>query len=100
MNKVPLLQSRRFWLMLVDIVTSTVLFLVTGYFTIDPKTVDLIKYLIGALQPVIIAVIIAYTADDTVKAVLDHKMAVVQLQQTNTPAVQNVSSGTPSDQSN
>ena len=94
--KTPLLQSRRFWLMLVDVVISAVTFLVTGYFTLDPKTVELIKFGIVTLQPVIISVIVALTVDDTTQAVLDHKMAVALLpQQQPAPVDQNVGSGTP-----
>lgn len=52
-------QSRRFWLLIIDSVTSIVLHFVAG-----PD----VSFLIGALQPVFIAVIIAYTVDDTTAA--------------------------------
>jgi hypothetical protein len=49
--------SRRFWLLVLDSVISIVLHFYAG---------GDVTFLIGALQPVFIALIIAYTVDDTV----------------------------------
>ena len=54
-----ILTSRRFWLLIVDSVTSIVLHFVAG-----PD----VSFLIGALQPVFIALIVAYTIDDVTTA--------------------------------
>jgi hypothetical protein len=51
------LKSRRFWLLIVDTVISILLHFYVG---------GEVNFLIGALQPVVIALIIAYTVDDTV----------------------------------
>jgi hypothetical protein len=52
-----ILISRRFWLLILDSVVSVLLHLFAG---------GEVTFLIGALQPVFIALIIAYTVDDTV----------------------------------
>ena len=59
MTTTPIYQSRRFWLLMIDSVTSIVLHYVAG-----PD----VTFLIAALQPVFIALIIAYTVDDTTAA--------------------------------
>ena len=55
MNKI--FKSRRFWLLILDSIVSIILHYVAG-----PD----VQFLIGALQPVFITLIIAYTVDDTV----------------------------------
>lgn len=52
-----LLQSRRFWLLVLDTVISITLHFVAG---------EDVRFLITALQPLFIMLIIAYTVDDTV----------------------------------
>jgi hypothetical protein len=52
-------QSRRFWLLVLDSVISIVLHFYAG---------GDVTFLIGALQPVFVALIIAYTVDDTIAA--------------------------------
>ena len=59
MTTTPIYQSRRFWLLLIDTVTAVTLHYVAG-----PD----VSFLIAALQPVFIALIIAYTVDDTTAA--------------------------------
>ena len=49
--------SRRFWLLVLDTVVTILLHFYAG---------GDVTFLIGALQPVFIALIIAYTVDDTV----------------------------------
>lgn len=53
-----ILNSRRFWLLMLDSVVSIVLHFFAG---------GDVTFLIGALQPVFIALIVAYTVDDTVE---------------------------------
>lgn len=57
-----LLNSRRFLLLLLDTVVSVLLHFYGG-----PDT----AFIIGALQPVFIALISAYTVDDTVQSRID-----------------------------
>lgn len=49
-------KSRRFWLLVLDTIVSVVLHYYGG--------TD-VQFLVGALQPVFISVILAYTIDDT-----------------------------------
>ena len=55
-------KSRKFWLMVFDVVISTATFFVTNY--ISPELQKVILFLIGAWQPVIIAVIIGIAVED------------------------------------
>jgi len=50
-----LLKSRKFWIMLVDVVVSISTYFVGKY--LSPETVKDILFLIGALQPVVLLVI-------------------------------------------
>lgn len=59
MNALSILTSRRFWLLVLDSAGSIVLHFYGG-----PD----VSFLIGALQPVFIALIIAFTIDDTTAA--------------------------------
>jgi hypothetical protein len=59
--KTPLLQSRRFWLLMLDTVIALIGFVATNYY---PSATTAIAALIGILQPAFIAVIVAYTVDD------------------------------------
>lgn len=53
--KSSLLQSRKFKIMIVDVVVSLITYFVTKY--ASPETAKDVLFLIGALQPVILAVI-------------------------------------------
>lgn len=55
-------KSRKFWLMAVDVIISTATFFVSKY--ISPDVAENILWLIGAWQPVIIAVIIGISVED------------------------------------
>ncbi len=72
----PLLQSRRFWLGILDIVISAVLLVVGIQY---PAALDLVKSLIGYLQPLIIVLIIALTVDDTLHAWFTYQYQLRQL---------------------
>lgn len=56
------LKSRRFWTLLIDVIVSTITFIVGLYF--DPKTQDIIKFVIVTYQPIVALLIAAYTVDD------------------------------------
>lgn len=63
MNPVTgLLSSRKFLLMLLDVVVSSVLFFSTKYAT--PDALDNVKFLIAALQPVFVTVIASIAHED------------------------------------
>ena len=55
-------KSRKFWLMVFDVVISTATFFVTNY--ISPELQKVILFLIGAWQPVVISVIIGIAVED------------------------------------
>ena len=57
-----LLHSRKFWLMIFDVVISTATFFVSKY--VSPEMAENILWLIGAWQPVIIAVIVGIAVED------------------------------------
>lgn len=57
-----LIRSRKFWLMLLDILISTATFFITKYAA--PELAEDILWLIGAWQPVIIALILAIAHED------------------------------------
>lgn len=57
-----LLKSRKFWLMVFDVVVSTATYLISNL--IDPVLAERIIWLIGAWQPVIIAVIVGIAVED------------------------------------
>jgi hypothetical protein len=62
MDQPPLLQSRKFWIMCVDLFVS-----VSGYFLMkyaDPRLATDALFLIGALQPVVLAVIASITVQN------------------------------------
>lgn len=66
---VNVLQSRRFVTVLVDVVISTLLYLVGKF--LSPDTQEFIKFLIVTWQPVIALLIIAFTHEDVQQAKLD-----------------------------
>ena len=55
-------KSRNFWLMVFDVVISTATYFISTY--VNPVTGADILWLIGAWQPVIIAVIIGIAVED------------------------------------
>jgi len=57
-----LLHSRKFWLMTFDVVISTITFFVSKY--VSPMLAEDILWLIGAWQPIVIAVIIGIAVED------------------------------------
>lgn len=58
-----LLQSRKFWLMLVDVVLSNITYFLTLY--LAPDKAEMALWLVGSWQPVIISVIVGITAEDS-----------------------------------
>ena len=58
-----LLQSRRFWMVVLDLVIGIASY-VAANLVPDPKLVDLIKFLVVAVQPVVITIIAAFTVED------------------------------------
>ena len=72
-----LLQSRRFWLAVLDVIIAVTGY-VTAHFIPDPNTVDLVKFLIVTLQPVILLVICAYTVENVQAANLAAKTSLPQ----------------------
>lgn len=57
-----ILKSRKFWLMIVDVVASTIAYFVGKL--MDPVVGDNILWLIGTWQPVVIFVIVGITVED------------------------------------
>jgi hypothetical protein len=57
------LKSRRFWTMMVDVLVSTVTYVISLYST--PQVQEIAKFMIVTYQPVAIFLIGAYTVDDT-----------------------------------
>lgn len=57
-----LLRSRKFWLMILDVVISTITYFVTAY--VVPEIAEQIIWVIGAWQPVIVALIIGIAVED------------------------------------
>lgn len=57
-----LLKSRKFWLMVVDVVISIASYMVTHY--VAPENQELALYLIVTLQPVVVAVIGGIALED------------------------------------
>jgi hypothetical protein len=55
-------KSRKFWIMICDVVLSTVTYFVAQY--VSPQAGDNIRWLIGAWQPVIYAVINGIALED------------------------------------
>ena len=55
----PLWKSRKFWLLILDIVVSSAAFFGARY--LDPDAQEIVKFAILTLQPIFITVIAAYT---------------------------------------
>ena len=77
----PIWKSRRFWLMVLDLVISLVLYFVPKY---APEVEADIKFLIVALQIPVTALIIAYTHEDVakIKAFVEKYQAELNLEET------------------
>jgi hypothetical protein len=60
--KPNIFKSRKFWLMILDLVLSLVLFFGAKY--LMPGVFEDVKYLIGALQPVFVFLIISIAIED------------------------------------
>lgn len=56
-----LFQSRRFWVLVIDLVVSITLYFLGKYGT--PSALEDVKFLIASIQPVILLIIAAYTVD-------------------------------------
>jgi len=62
--KTPLFKSRRFWIAVMDAFFSILGIVLTAY--LNPDQLKLALSVVGYLQPVVIALIAAFTVDDTV----------------------------------
>jgi hypothetical protein len=62
MEVIMLLQSRKFWLMVFDVVISLATYFIGKY--LDPESVKDILFVIGSLQPVVLAVIASITVQN------------------------------------
>ena len=60
----PLWKSRKFWIVVLDVLVSSALFFGAKY--IAPSTFDDIKFVIGILQAPILLLIAAYTVQNSV----------------------------------
>ena len=80
--KTPLLQSRSFWVVVLDFVFSVILYFVSKYLG-EPAATD-VRFLIGALQPVALMLIGAFTYDDVEarRAQTEIEVAKIDLEQT------------------
>ena len=60
----PLWKSRKFWIVVLDVLVSSALFFGAKY--IAPESFDDIKFVIGILQAPILLLITAYTVQNSV----------------------------------
>jgi len=60
-----LLHSRKFWLLILDTVIMLTLYFITKY---SPAAIEDVKFLILALQPIFVTVIIAIATEDSALA--------------------------------
>lgn len=58
-SEYPLWKSRKFWLVIMDLVVSIAMFFGGKYLV--PEDFEIVKFLIGAIQPVFLMLIGAYT---------------------------------------
>lgn len=70
-----LLQSRRFWTLLLDAVLSITIYFVGKYFSV---ALDDVKFLIVTLQPIALILIAAYTVEDVHQASLANQLLAHQ----------------------
>jgi hypothetical protein len=64
--KPNIFKSRKFWITVTDLVVSTVAYFVTKY--VAPQTGNDVLWLIGAWQPVVIALITGIAVEDAANA--------------------------------
>ena len=57
-----LLQSRKFWLMMADVVVSVATYFVVKY--VAPEIAKDVMFMIGVMQPVVIALIVGIAVED------------------------------------
>jgi len=76
-----ILQSRKFWLMLVDVVVSLATYFIGKY--LNPEIGNDVLFLIGSLQPVVLLVISSITLQNTaaIRAAGDIKSAALYMEQ-------------------
>ena len=91
-----LLQSRKFWITIVDLVVSTASYFITKY--VAPQTGNDVLWVIGMWQPVIIALITGIAIEDngTNQAVTPILPASITVPASLTPTTVNVIPPTPS----
>jgi hypothetical protein len=77
----PIWKSRRFWVSILDIVITLSLYFVAKYV---PGAIDDVKFVMLALQPLALALIIAYTVEDInlIKAEAEKHVALLSLEET------------------
>jgi hypothetical protein len=77
----PIWKSRRFWVSILDIVITLSLYFVAKYV---PGAIDDVKFVMLALQPLALALIIAYTIEDVnlIKAAAQKQVALTSLEET------------------
>jgi hypothetical protein len=68
----PWYQSRKLWLFVADFVFGLATLLISIQ---APQYADVAKMIFGYLQPLIVALIVAITVDDTIKAYFAYKAA-------------------------
>ena len=73
-----LLKSRKFWIMIVDVIISTVTYFVAHY--VGQQAGENIIWLIGAWQPVIYAVIAGIATEDAADAVAKATVDVAKVE--------------------
>ena len=73
-----LLKSRKFWIMIVDVIISTATYFVARY--VSPEVGENIIWLIGAWQPVIYAVIAGIATEDAADAVAKATVDVAKVE--------------------
>lgn len=62
MDKPDILKSRKFWIMMVDLVVSVTTYFVAKY--VNPAMAQDVLFLIGSLQPVVLALIASITVQN------------------------------------
>jgi hypothetical protein len=68
--------SRKFYITLADLIFSSVLFFGTKY--LAPTAMDDVKFLIGAIQPVVLMLIAAYTIQNVEGIRKDTELAMLE----------------------
>ena len=63
-SEYPLWKSRKFWIVVLDVIVSSALFFGAKY--IAPEAFDEVKFVIGVLQAPVLLLITAYTVQNSV----------------------------------